>query len=694
MSSFTARAEYLLYAATVFVSSFLLFQVQPLLGKHILPWFGGSPAVWITAMFFFMVVLALGYLYALLLSWLSRELALLIHVSATVTVAAFLFRHSTEWPSAITPLLTQVPALDSSTPMIAVCVTLTLAIGLPFFILSSTSSLLQYWYAGTTNKEPFSLYAVSNTGSLLGLLSYPFFFEPFFSTYTQGRLWTEGFSVYGMLLMTTLCVVGLRGSKVSVGVAHHTPVPWSRFTLWVLIAAIPVATMLTGTSYISGYIAPIPFLWVIPLGLYLISFIVSFRSGGHVAPFFTYAFTIVFATMSLIALTSQAVVMPVVLVFIFATMFSIFHLCHEALYAMRPVATDLTRFYVALSFGGIVGSVLVLCSSLYVLPIPIEFSCIIAAVALFAGRKMFQSTTFIPTTLPFHPNTLFRILVVLVLFSLAAEVYSKTNGLIDVERNFFGYKAVYDSPHSTYGHRRTLVHGTTNHGYQFLTGEFVGMPVAYYSETSGVARVFAALRADEMKPLRVAVVGLGSGALAAYCEEKDTFDYFEIDPEVITLAQMHCTYLADCPDVTVHLGDARLQLQQEYDAGDRGVYDLIVIDAYADDMVPIHIMTADAIAMYQKLLTDDGILAVHISSRYLSLEHVMAGTSERTGMPGRYYFDRDQPVYAVPSNWTFLANREGVFSSPLLNGFKPISDFSPVYWTDTYSSLISIVHWW
>lgn len=694
MNFLTVRIEYILYAVTIFISSFLLFQVQPLLGKHLLPWFGGSPSVWITAMFFFMVVLAIGYLYALVLSFFSRAVSVMIHVSALLLAGAVMVQHAREWPSAITPLLEQMSISVTGAPVTAIFITLTLSVGLPLLVLSSTSSLLQFWYGTTTEREPFSLYAVSNTGSLAGLLSYPFVFEPFFSTYMQGELWSFGFILYGVCLAVVMGVVIMAGGRASVSAVEPAPSPTvSRFLVWTLLASVPVATMLAVTNYVSGYIAPIPFLWIIPLGLYLTSFIVSFRTGTRLPLFFTYAFVLIFTITTLVLLLINSAPIAVMLTFLFGALFLVCHLCHETLYQLRPSSEYLTRFYVALSFGGILGSVVILVSLLYVLPMPLEFPIIISIVAIVAGYQLLHDVDFKNTFTQLQPQRFFWLVVILVVGSLAAEVYGKSTDLIAVERNFFGYKAVYEQENE-HGLHRVLVHGTTNHGYQFLDGPLTKIPVSYYGETAGVNLALTALRGEDDRPLRVAVAGLGSGALGAICREGDTFDFFEIDPDVIELATTHFTYTSDCADTTVQLGDARLLLEAQYSAGARGVYDFIILDAYADDMMPIHLMTAEAVAVYKELLADDGMLAIHISSRYLELGGVVAGLAKANAMTGRFYFDRSFPAYATASDWTLLAKHDTVFEAPTLAGVPSLTDFEPLFWTDTYSALFSVVRLW
>jgi hypothetical protein len=613
---------------------------------------------------------------------------------ALLTAGAVLALHSRTWPSAITPLLEHVPVSVIDAPVTATFVALGLSIGLPFLILSSTSSLLQFWYGATTGREPFSLYAVSNAGSLSGLLSYPVLFEPFFSTHAQGFLWSVGFVVYGLLSASVALRIARLRKEQRLGRAAESGSSAGRFVVWALLAAVPVATMLTATSYVSSYIASVPFLWIIPLALYLISFIVSFRSGQRLPHSVAYASAAVFAAGALIVLLTGNSHLAFTLLLVFVALFAVCHPCHETLYALRPRAALLPRFYLALSVGGIAGSTLVLLSSLYLLPLPIEFSVIIAVSAVVNGYFVIFRSSYTRALASYRPTLLFSSFALLMVGSLGALVYLKSRDIIAVERNFFGYKAVHERVTEEFGVLRFLVHGTTEHGHEYFDSKLEGAPVSYYAENSGISHAFDALRGTADAPLRIAIMGLGGGALAALCRDTDRFEFFEIDPDVVALAKKHFTYLDRCPGSSVQLGDARLELEAKYDAGLRGAYDLIVLDAYADDMMPIHLMTAEAVAIYKQLLADDGILAIHISSRYLDLGGVASGLAEANGLVGRYHFDGAPPTYAIASRWTLFAKHETVFSAPPLANLRPLSDFKPRFWTDTYSALWPVVNAW
>ncbi len=690
---------YPLFATTIFLSSFLLFQVQPLIGKHILPFYGGSSAVWVTAMFFFMVALAVGYVYALLLSKLRPLYQGGIHGLVILATSVSLYTHSTMWPSAITPTATDI-TVSFTDPVIAVFLTLLLTIGLPFALLSSTSSLLQLWYGELSGKEPFSLYSISNIGSLLGLLSYPILFEPFLTTYTQGLLWSVGVFFYALLLLIVVAVFvfGVK-STIALPVTTHASAAVSKVSLrtfftWMFIAAVPVMVLLAGTSFMTVSIAPVPFLWVGPLALYLLSFIFTFREGGRPPMWANEAFVVLASILALfLVLTTEPRVFVAIAVTHLA-LFAISHWCHEHLYAKRPEAKHVTLFYVALSLGGIVGSLIIKISSSYLLVLPIELLIIlVGSVAVIALQWFAAERDYIPMASKLQLRIIAVTVLSLVLASSFIYVSVKQSNLIASERNFFGYKAVVDNTDKEIA-IWSMQHGLTNHGYQvFEDGKPVVLPVSYYGESSGIGKAFSHLRASGKEQPRIVIAGLGSGGLSAYCKPTDDFTFIEIDEEVVSLAREHFTYLASCPNHTMVVNDGRLALEAERMADNTRPYDLIILDAYADDMMPVHLMTFEAIETYKALLAKDGILAVHISSRYLNLLPVLKALAEETGMAARHYYD-EKPTSksSAPSNWVLLSPAESTFENEVFDVMETFSDdLKPLLWTDTYSALLPII---
>lgn len=372
-------------------------------------------------------------------------------------------------------------------------------------------------------------------------------------------------------------------------------------------------------------------------------------------------------------------------------MFGVFHICHEALYRNRPVVGSLTWFYLALSAGGIGASGALLGISLFLLPFPIELLLLLSGVSVFCTYRLLAREPEFRSFVPRAVRIAIATAVTVVLCCAVLQVHSHLEGVIAVERNFFGSKSVSDRSVGDGQMVRLLTHGVTHHGFQFEEGELRYEPVSYYSETSGVAAAFAYLRTQHPEGLRVAVGGLGAGTLAAHCEAGDRFEFFEIDPQVITLASTHFTYLDQCEGVSVSRGDARLLFAERAESGMAGAYDLVVIDVYADDMVPAHLLTTEALAIYQSVLAPGGIIAIHVSSRYLDLLPVVAGLGRAHALEVRQLHDRPEGVHAYPSIWTLLGD-EAAFSDLAFERTTPIMA-APVLWTDRYSSLLPLLKW-
>lgn len=680
---------YWLSAATIFVSSFLVFQVEPLISKHILPWFGGSGSVWTTALFFFMVALAVGYGYSLVLSWFSRRWQLILHAVFIVLTGALLFFHAGQWESGITPGVGQL-SFGGLAPSWEVFLVLLVSIGLPFVLLSSTSTLLQYWYGVSSGKEPFSLYAVSNVGSIVGLLSYPFVFEPLFGTPLQGELWTFGFIFYALFMFAVMARFAResRRAKAAPLFSGFWGVSSRQFLMWIGVASIPIVAMLMGTDFVIGSVAAMPFLWVVPLTLYLLSFVIAFSKQWHISRR-TLRFGVILSSALVIGSGFFVIPFWFTMLSAWAAIFFVAHWCHEWLYAKRPSVQGLPAFYVALAVGGVAASAGVLFIKTAVIPLSIEFTllllvCSLVALAWLAKQQhsLFKK--------PDYGLVALGCIFLCTLFLGGADIYFKTQSIVVAERNFFGPKKIIRADAGeTYGQQYTLMHGVTSHGYQLTDPSFADKPGSYYSKTSGVGKAINTMQKRQEDGISVAVAGLGAGVLNAYCRPQDNFTYFEIDPQVITMAREHFTFLDSCSSDTVVEGDARLKLQEQYDAGQREAYDMIILDAYADDSVPVHLMTTEATAMYKKLLKDDGILAMHISSRYLELGPVMLGNARENNLALRYRYDQDPPDYAMTSNWVVFAKNQSVFED--MKGFSRFTDTRPVYWTDTHSALLPVL---
>lgn len=689
---------YYLAASTIFLSSFLLFQVQPLIGKHILPWFGGSAAVWLTAMLFFMGALGLGYAYALLVVKLPTTVQLLAHGGFLLAVAGSLWRAAQSWASPITPDASVV--LMGGDPSWAVVWVLVQSIGLPFVALSATSTLVQLWYGRLSQQEPYALYSVSNIGSLLGLLSYPFILERWLPTTVHGFWWTVGFGGYVILMVVLMAVYALRYRRL-MSVREAVPAVTSQslvsFAWWVGLTALPVMALVSGTQFLTTVIAPIPFLWVAPLALYLISFIVSFRGQSQIVSSLWYALLAVSGMVTLMHTMIPGHVV-VALIATLVTVFAFYHVCHEVLYARRPDTEGSPLYYVAVAVGGIVGSLVVTISHLYVLTLPLEFPLLVSTGVLYALYRLLVVDSVLPNPVfaKVSPRQLGIVLMSAVVVLNGLYVFNLHRSALVAERNFFGAKLVIDQTKSDGSLVRVVTHGQTNHGaQQRKPADQVHAPISYYSPSSGVGRAVTALRERHPDGLNVAVLGLGGGGLAAYCTPDDAFTFIEIDPQMVQLAREYFTFLEYCDQAEVITADGRVALTALATSETPPQFDLIILDAYADDMMPMHLLTAEAVAVYRSLLAPGGVIAFNVSSRYLDLTPVLAAYEEQA-LVGRFLYDTPTttPLWYY-SMWGIFSTDETFFADDARwNGAIPFTSITPLRWTDTYSALFPVVKLW
>jgi hypothetical protein len=584
------------YAGTIFLSSFLLFLVQPIIAKQIVPWFGGSAAVWTTCLVFFQSVLLAGYAYADLTTRLGPRRQALLHVALLVASLAFL------------PILASVawkPQGDEE-PVLRILLLLAATIGLPYFLLSTTTPLLQLWYwRRFQSRVPYRLFALSNFASLLALLGFPLLFEPAFELRQLGWGWS---ALYGGLVVLCASV-----ALMSIGDARRSPPPREaeRAALapslaaqlqWLVLAAMGSVMLLAVTNHVTQNISSVPFLWVLPLALYLVTFILAFdHPRWYVRPLFLGLLVLLVPAMAYyIPSLALHVAVPLYLAGLFVScMF-----CHGELARLRPDPLHLTRFYLMLSAGGALGAVLVA----VVAPLALSgyFELGIALVALGAllcvrlrGQALWLGAAATLVT---------GVLVVLGVRSYVEDVRV-------MERDFYGVvrtsDRLYPVPY------RALYHGGIMHGGQLLDERWRRTPADYFSPTSGYGRVFASLREMEPnRPLRVGVLGLGAGVIAAWMQPGDVLIFYEISPRVVDIARREFTFLADTPARTeVVLGDGRLSLEREPPRG----YDVLGIDAFSGDSIPMHLVTREAMALYVKHLAPEGVIVFQATNRYVDL---------------------------------------------------------------------------
>lgn len=743
-----------LFALAIFLSAALLFLVQPLTAKLILPLLGGSPSVWNSAMLFFQAMLLLGYFYSFLLTKLRTAAAQLAFHAVLVLVVAFTL------PISLPPIHTD--ALTAS-PTRAALYLLLLSAGAPFFAVATTGPLLQRWFSRTTHaaaRDPYFLYAASNAGSVLGLLAYPFLLEPVLDLTGQARTWSLGYYALAPLLLACGFLAVRRArpdtppSEASAAASSAAPAPlWSRRLLWVFLAAVPSSLTIGVTQNITTDVAAVPLLWVIPLLLYLLSFILAFQStvpfsaalAGRILPIFV-------VLVLLTTFTAARSPLPLIAGLHLALLFTAASMCHRRLHDLRPDPAHLTEFYLCLAVGGVLGGAFntllapFLFNALFEYPLAVAAACLLrpqsaaelprsrwsrwglaGAAALALAFTRYYAGTFvdwlgisgvaykfvaagIPCILCYA--LLFRAgarrfaLAVLLLFAINIPISRAGNGtLLYARRSFFGVNEVYASDGNWY---HSLTHGTTIHGIQMRAPDMRRIPTTYYHRSGPIGDVFEIFTNDPARrPLLnyLAFVGMGTGSLAAYLEPNQNAAFFEIDPAVVRIATDPdlFSYIPDArargANIQIVLGDARLSLASLSDQTPK--FGVIVIDAFTSDAIPVHLMTLEAIQTYRARLHPQGVLAIHVSNRYFELRPVLASLAQHLGMSAVAVYDpKDDNIDQIrreqkfASVWVLLANEPAVLApfKPSPYGWNDLAPPQPpLLWTDAHSSLLKVL---
>ncbi|MBW3578714.1 MAG: fused MFS/spermidine synthase [Actinobacteria bacterium] len=745
----------LLFAVASFVSAGLLFMVQPMVAKLVLPTFGGSPAVWNTSMLFFQTVLLAGYSYAHFSTrWLGLRRQTVVHVAALAA------------PLLVLPVALPVEAFppDGVMPAVWLLYVLAVMVGAPFLLVSTSAPLLQLWYSATDHHragDPYFLYAAGNSGSLLALLAYPFLIEPTLSLPTQTRLWSAGYAIFVVLALACVATVHRRravasepgtpaGGDAPSGVAS---VGRRRQLTWVMLAFLPSSLMLGLTQFVSTDIAAFPLLWVVPLSVYLLSFIVAFAqrrprvalAAGRVLP----AATLAIAVTMIPGLTFPAG-FEITLHLLFFTTVAL--VAHGRLADDRPPPARLTHFYLLVSIGGALGGVFNGLLAPVLFDHVIEYLLVTAAaVVVLVGlqargprpRPVAPRRRALEASAVFGAPWLLQqgverggyvaaaVVVGLLLgarrvvslvaerrpaaFAVGVSVVLATampvsTDALRTERTFFGVARV-----EAEGDQHVLVHGTTIHGSQDRRPGQVTVPQSYYHPTSPIGEVFAVYGQRPVTD-NVAILGLGTGALAGYGRDGQAFTFYEIDQAIVDIATdpQLFSYLSDtAADVDIVLGDGRSALA---DAPDRH-YGIIVVDVFSSDAIPVHLLTAEAVQMYRSKLAPGGVLAFHTSNRHIDLEPVVAGVAAHLGLTGVVRSDAGDPVRGR-LNWVVLAESAQVLESLGQRSPRPGRDdrvgghdeapqsasrgtwrpltaetgHAPV-WTDDFSDVVRVVRW-
>lgn len=722
------------FTLTLFVSAALLFLIQPLFARMLLPLLGGSPSVWNTCMVFFQAALLAGYAAAHALpSWLGVRRHALLHL---VLMAAAL---------AVLPLTLPpgwIPPADG-TPVLWLLGVLSVSVGLPFFVVATSGPLLQRWFAQTSHpraSDPYFLYAASNAGSLLGLLCYPLLLEPWLPLAEQSRLWTGGYLL--LLLLTAGCAAilllsgkrqqGLTSSESSLA-RRASKVAWR----WLLLAFVPSSLLLSVTTYLTTDIAAVPLLWVAPLSLYLLTFILAFNRWPPLPFHFLARWSpLLMLILAVLLLTEATDPVWAVLPLHLLGLFWIGLVCHGQLARERPPARELTAFYLWIALGGVLGGVFNALLAPLIFDRLVEYPLVLVLACLLLPS---YQTNQLPANwrdvlLPAIVGGLTASLVVVVwmldlpgalgvavIFSvpailcytfherplrfglgigamlLASALYPGVHGQIEYrERSFFAAHRVTRDP---LGEFRRLVHGNTIHGQQHLDPARRREALTYYHRTGPAGKTLLTLR-DDPRSNRIAFIGMGAGALASYGQNGQHWTFFEIDPAVVRMARDLglFTYLADSDaEIDVVLGDGRLSLERSDEK-----FGLIVIDAFTSDSIPTHLLTREALRIYREHLTPDGLLLFHISNRYLNLEPIVArlAADAEPAMTCYAWSDRsvdrtEQENGKQPSHWMLLASRPEdaakVVQRSMWQRVEPLPE-TPV-WRDDYTNLLRAFRW-
>jgi SAM-dependent methyltransferase len=669
----------LLFAGTIFSSAFLLFLVQPLIAKQILPWFGGSAAVWSICMVFFQVVLLAGYAYA---DWVTRHLRMraqaVLHVALLLASLALLpIVVSAQWK----PTGTEDPAWRILGLLFG-------TIGLPYFLLSTTGPLVQSWVARTPwGAQVYRYFSLSNLASLLSLLSYPVLIEPRSSLLQQANGWSWGYAAFVLLCAGTTLYMARRwpagamplpSPAPSQAGVPDTPPRMADYLLWLALPALASWLLLAVTNHITQNVAAVPFLWVLPLSLYLLTFVLCFESDrwyrrGVFLP-------LAAAMLLLCAFGLQRHFVAEVRVALPLYVAGLFVLCmflHGETAKLRPGPRYLTRFYLMLSLGGALGGVTVGLVAPHVLAAYYELGLGLMLTALAAAFVLRRQVRLRVCCVALAACcTLF----------LLVQVGSDRAGARSLQRNFYGALLAYDTPATPPSDSvRELAHGSVKHGAQFLDPARRREPTTYYGETSGIGRAIAAAPAG---PRRVGLIGLGTGTLATYGRSGDVYRIYEINPQVFALADEEFTFLRDSrARIERVLGDARLALEREPVQG----FDVLAVDAFSGDSVPVHLLTAEAMDTYLRHMRPDGVIAFHVTNRFLALAPVIAKVAEVRGLHAvLVHDDAAQADWLRRTDWVLVARNPQVLArEPVRAAAAPIAtEPGQRPWTDDFNNLL------
>ncbi len=674
----------ILYALTIFTSAFLLFLVQPILAKQILPWFGGSAAVWTTCLVFFQFLLLFGYAYT---DFTTRRMTprsqLILHVALLIVSLASL---------PIIPDVTWKPS-GNEDPTWRILGLLAFTIGLPYFLLSTTGPLVQAWFARAhASGTVYRLFALSNFASLLALVSYPFAIEPWVATRVQSFSWSAGYVLFVVVCICAgLYSLHLHTVAQSDAVAQKpddSPAPaWAHYGLWLLLSAMGSFMLLAVTNHITHDVASVPFLWLLPLTIYLVTFILCFEGRGwYKRIYFMGPLMVVVCALAWFMHEEGGIMDFKVAVPLFSA--GLFIMCmffHGELAALKPAPRYLTTFYLMVSLGGALGGVVVgfiapkFFNTYYEFGIGLVVTLLLAAylaIGVSADRHRIIPMALLVATgfTGFH---------------LYHYIHTLSNDARLMTRNFYGTLRVKDTgPDTSETAMRRLMHGAIMHGEQYLHKDKRHRLTTYYTEASGVG--LAVKHFQAAGPVRVGVVGLGTGTLAGYARAGDTVRFYEINPQVIDIARRDFTFISDSKgQVDTVLGDARLTMEREAPQQ----YDVLAIDAFSSDAIPVHLITKEAMAIYLKHIKPDGVVAFHVTNRFLKLAPVVEQIAKTHGLQTLLVSDDDTGGDASRTDWVLVTRNKKLLDDKKIK--DSTSEITPIaglrLWTDDFNNLVQIL---
>ena len=669
------------YALTIFVSAFLLFLLQPIIAKQILPWFGGSAAVWSTCLVFFQLALLAGYFYS---DWITRKLStrkqIVLHL-ALIACALLLLP--------IIPDSSWKP-LGNEEPALRILLLLGATIGLPYFLLSTTSPLVQAWFAREhPGRSPYRLFALSNLASMIALLGYPFLFEPTLTTRRQAFLWSIGFAVFAALVAWLAWSAWRRDTDATesadVDTGANLPPSGREQMIWIALAALGSMLLLGVTNHLTQNISSIPLLWVVPLALYLLTFILAFDRAG----WYRRAINIPLAAIALLAMAYLIADSELhfrlflqISVFSVGLFFACLY-CHGELSARKPAPKYLTRFYLMISVGGAIGSLLVGVAAPLLLPAYYELAFTLFLLAALALALYWPALRWWWRA--------FGVAVSATVFGAAIfSVIDFRQDVVVMTRNFYGTLRVkqYGPPGAEF-RRRALVNGSILHGDQYMDPPYNRSATTYYKPKSGIGLALDLKKNMLTRARRVGVIGLGAGTIATYGNLVDVFRFYDINSAVVEIANRDFSYLRDSgATIEIALGDARLSMERE----EPQRFDVLAIDAFSSDSIPVHLITLEALTVYEKHMAEGGIIAFHVSNRYLDLKPVVMQMAEKRGLHMAWIRDSYEDG-STSSDWLLLCRDRRLLLKPeIASATTPVlPELESRLWTDDFNNLWQIL---